>query len=117
MLVAEQSSGCSGMSIQQNIEHKLQALHPEHLEVLNESHMHNVPEGSESHFKVTLVSPDFEGKALVARHRMINQALADELSGPVHALSLHTMTPEEWFNKAGKTPQSPPCMGGSSKNG
>lgn len=105
------------MSVQQTIEQKLQVLHPEYLEVLNESHMHNVPEGSESHFKVTLVSPDFEGKTLVTRHRMINQALADELAGPVHALSLHTMTPEEWFIKAGKTPQSPPCMGGSGKNG
>jgi BolA protein len=105
------------MSIQNDIEQKLQVLHPEYLEVLNESHMHNVPKGSESHFKVTLVSPDFVGKKLVARHRMINQALAEELGGAVHALSLHTLTPEEWAQKAGQIPQSPPCMGGSGKNG
>lgn len=105
------------MLIQSTIEEKLQALHPRHMEVMNESHMHNVPPGSESHFKITLVSPDFTEKTLVARHRMINQLLADELAGPVHALSLHTMTPEEWAKKAGSVPESPPCMGGSAKHG
>jgi BolA protein len=105
------------MSVQTTIEQKLQALHPEHLEVLNESHMHNVPAGSESHFKVTLVSPEFLGKTLVARHRMINQLLTEELTGPVHALSLNTLTPEEWVQKGGEVRHSPPCMGGSSKSG
>ncbi len=105
------------MSVQTTIEQKLQALRVEHLEVLNESHMHNVPTGSESHFKVTLVSPDFLGKTLVARHRMINQLLTDELAGPVHALSLNTLTPEEWGQKGGEVRNSPPCMGGSSKSG
>ena len=105
------------MSVQGIIEEKLQVLHPEHLEVLNESHMHNVPEGSESHFKVTLVSPEFSGKNLVARHRMINQLLTEELAGSVHALSLNTLTPEEWIKKGGETRQSTPCLGGSKKSG
>lgn len=105
------------MSVQGTIEEKLQVLHPEHLEVLNESHMHNVPEGSESHFKVTLVSPEFDGKNLVARHRMINQLLTEELAGSVHALSLNTLTPEEWAKKGGQVRQSPPCLGGSNKSG
>jgi BolA protein len=35
----------------------------------------------------------------------------------VHALALHTLTPDEWFEKAGETPESPPCHGGSAKNG
>jgi BolA protein len=105
------------MSVQGTIEEKLRALHPEHLEVLNESHMHNVPEGSESHFKVTLVSSDFLGKTLVARHRMINQLLNEELAGSVHALSLNTLTPEEWIQKGGEIRQSPPCLGGSKKSG
>lgn len=101
------------MSVESDITDKLtNTLHPQHLEVINESHMHNVPPGSESHFKVVLVSDEFEGKMLVARHRMINQALADELAGPVHALALHTMTPAEWTKKGGEAPQSPPCMGG-----
>jgi len=100
------------MSIEDDIIEKLQqALQPSHLEVINESHMHNVPPGSESHFKVVVVSDAFAGKMLLARHRLINQALAEELEGPIHALALHTMTPEEWAEK-GATPASPPCMGG-----
>jgi len=101
------------MSMQQTIVGKLeQALSPEHLEVINESYMHNVPEGSESHFKVIIVSDAFKDKMLVARHRMVNKALEDELQGGIHALALHTMTMEEWFEK-GKAAESPPCEGGS----
>jgi len=101
------------MSVEIDITEKLtETLHPSHLEVINESHMHNVPPGSESHFKVIVVADEFEGKMLVARHRIINQALADELAGPIHALALHTMTPSEWMEKGSEAPQSPPCMGG-----
>lgn len=102
------------MSIQQAIERKLSnALSPEHLEVLNESHLHNVPPGSESHFKVTIVAGHFEGQRLVARHRAVNELLAEELAGPVHALALHTLTPDEYFERAGRVPDSPQCHGGS----
>jgi len=100
------------MSVEDDIIEKLQkALSPSHLEVINESHMHNVPPGSESHFKVVAVSDEFNDKMLVARHRIINKALAEELEGPVHALALHTMTPAEWAEK-GAAPESPPCLGG-----
>lgn len=100
------------MNMQQTIIQKLEnALSPEHLEVINESHMHNVPEGSESHFKVVIVSNDFRDKMLVARHRLVNKALEDEMKGGIHALALHTLTMEEWFDK-GKAPESPPCEGG-----
>lgn len=102
------------MSIQNDIERKLnEAFAPLHLEVVNESHMHNVPEGSESHFKVTLVTERFEGQRLIQRHQAVNRALKEELAGRIHALALHTMTPGEWFEKGGVAPQSPPCMGGS----
>ena len=102
------------MNTQSAIEQKLtDGLSPLHLDVLNESHMHNVPEGSESHFKIIAVSSAFEGKALLARHRMINQLLAHELANGIHALTMHTMTPEEWFQKGGAVPDSPLCMGGS----
>ncbi|MEJ2059699.1 MAG: BolA/IbaG family iron-sulfur metabolism protein [Gammaproteobacteria bacterium] len=101
------------MNTQQQIEQKLSSgLAPEVLEVTNESHMHNVPPGSESHFKVVVVSGEFEGKRLVQRHRMVNALLAEELAGGVHALALHTMTPDEYFDKAGRAPDSPPCLGG-----
>ena len=100
------------MSIENDIIAKLQkALNPSYLEVTNESHMHNVPPGSESHFKVVAVTREFENKMPVARHRLINKALAEELEGPVHALALHTLTPDEW-SKKGVSPQSPPCLGG-----
>lgn len=101
------------MSVQQQIQDKLQAAFtPFHLEVINESHMHNVAPGSESHFKVTLVSESFAGKLPVARHRLVNKVLAEELSGVIHALALHTLTPEEWYARGGSVPQSPPCAGG-----
>lgn len=100
------------MTIHSIIEQKLeQTFTPEFLEVINESYMHNVPEGSESHFKVTIVSPEFEGQRLIGRHRMVNKALADELQS-IHALAIHTLTPNEYFEKAGKVADSPECLGG-----
>ena len=52
-----------------------------HLQVLNESSLHNVPRGSETHFKVIVVSARFSGMAVLERHRLVNEALADELAG------------------------------------
>ena len=101
------------MTIKSIIEQKLeQTFDPEFLEVVNESFMHNVPEGSESHFKVTVVSTAFLDKRLIARHRLINQTLADELKS-IHALAIHALTPDEYFAKAGKVADSPECLGGS----
>ncbi len=102
------------MSVQQSIEAKLaDRFHPLHCEVVNESHMHSVPPGSESHFKITLVSEAFAGRRLLERHRAVNETLATELAGAVHAIALHTLTPEEWFERGGAVPDSPPCLGGS----
>lgn len=102
------------MTRQERITEKLERhFEPVHLEVLNESHMHNVPAGSESHFKVTVVSEAFVGEKLVSRHRMVNRVLADELTGGMHALALHTLDPEQWFERAGHIRESPPCMGGA----
>ncbi len=84
------------MSIQTTIEHKLETeFDTAFLSVENESHMHNVAPGSESHFKVTIVSDRFRDEMLIKRHRMVNKALEQELQ-QIHALALHTMTPEEW---------------------
>ena len=99
------------------IEEKLAAaFSPLHLEVVDESYMHSVPEGAQSHFKVTLVAEAFAGEPPVARHRRVNQVLAQELAGGIHALALHTLTPEEWFAKGGKAPDSPPCLGGGKQD-
>ncbi len=102
------------MSVQQTIETKInEALSPSHLQVINESHMHSVPPGSESHFKVVVVSESFEGVPRVRRHQTINGILKDEIAGPVHALSMETLTQEEWDRKGRTIMQSPDCLGGS----
>ena len=85
------------MKIQQSIETKLaEAFAPYHYSVENESSNHNVPPGSESHFKVTIVSDEFMGKRLLQRHRAVNNCLAEELQNHIHALAIHTYTVEEW---------------------
>ena len=101
------------MSDQQIIEKKLiEAFKPGHLQVLNESHRHSVPANSETHFKVTLASNDFEGQRLVARHQSVYRVLSEELQSGVHALALHLYTPGEWVDQ-GAAPDSPQCLGGS----
>lgn len=103
------------MSRKTRIEESLtKALHPMHLEVQDESYMHNVPEGAESHFKVLAVSEAFDGETLIKRHRHVNALMRDELAGGLHALAIHAWTPQEWFDKGGgAAPASPECLGGS----
>lgn len=94
------------------------ALSPMHLEVTDESHMHNVPKGAESHFKVLAVSEVFDGEKLIDRHRRVNALVRDELAGGLHALAIHAWTPQEWFDKGGgAAPTSPECLGGSKQTG
>ncbi len=101
------------MSVANRIERKLsEALNPDHLEVVNESGNHNVPPGSESHFKVVLVADAFAGQRLLGRHRQVNRILAEELVRDIHALAIHTYTREEWKRRFGNAPMSPPCLGG-----
>ena len=91
-----------------------EAFNPEYYELVNESHMHSVPKGSESHFKVVVVSEIFEGKPRLERSRMINDLFKNELNTGLHALSQRTMTPTEW-EKVRDTFEmvSPECRGGS----
>lgn len=88
-------------------------LQPVYLEILDESHQHNVAPGAQSHFKVTIVTEAFTGQRLIGRHRQVNALLADALAGPVHALALHTYTPEEWTARGEQSFASPACRGGS----
>lgn len=103
----------SSRPVERTIRTKLSdTLKPDHLEVHNESHMHAVPPGSESHFRVLVVSSRFEGLPLIQRHRLVNEALKEELSSCVHALAIQAKTPEQW--KSNPTlAQSPQCLGGS----
>ena len=94
--------------IREQIEAKLRAaFDPMYLEVVDESYRHNVPAGSESHFKVVLVSDRFTGE------RFLNR-LTEELSNTVHALALHTYTIKEWEALQDTVFASPPCRGAGS---
>jgi len=102
------------MNMSIRIEELLQSgLAPAYLEVVNESHQHNVPPGAQSHFKVTVVSNQFGQKNLVARHRQIYELLREPLAGGVHALALHTYSLAEWQARGGGSLDSPRCLGGS----
>jgi BolA protein len=101
------------MTMLDRITERLQnTFSPIHLEVLDESHQHNVPAGAESHFKVTLVCEQFTGQALLKRHRAVNQAIDGDIRTAIHALALHTYTPTEWQAKGELAPASPQCRGG-----
>jgi BolA protein len=75
------------------------AFAPEHLVVVDESRLHaghaGAREGGESHFRVEIVSSAFAGLTRLDRQRRINGVLAEELAGPVHALSLSARAPGE----------------------
>ena len=99
------------MIIQRSIEKKLKEnLKSSYLEVLNESNMHSVPPNSETHFKVIVVSEFFNEKSRINRHQLINSILAEEIAGPVHALSIQAHTEEEWQRRAGIVLASPDCV-------
>ena len=88
------------LSMEARIVKKLQqAFAPEALDVENESHHHaghaSSPGTGESHFRVKMVSQAFAGKSRVERHRMVNEALAEELAGGIHALALELRAPGE----------------------
>jgi BolA-like protein 1 len=101
------------MVVQTRIQDKLTAkLLPAALVVENESKNHSVPKGSETHFKVTIVSAAFEGLGRIERHRLVHEILKDELAGGVHALTITSRTPGEWAEDS-SVGVSPPCLGGS----
>jgi BolA family transcriptional regulator, general stress-responsive regulator len=88
------------MSTRDAIINKLrEAFLPESLDVTDESHLHEGHAGhrpgGETHFRVNIVSPAFEGKSRIERHRMVNATLAAELKGSVHALAIKAQAPGE----------------------
>jgi BolA protein len=76
-----------------------EALRPTRLHIEDEGHLHAGHAGSREHggghFRVTVVSADFEGVGPVARHRRVYAVLADEMKARIHALALTTLTPAE----------------------
>ena len=84
-----------------------QSLSPTRLEIEDDSWRHaghhheggmDAQPGGESHFNLVVVSEAFESMSRVARQRAVNTALAEELAGPIHALSIKAMTPAEAVN-------------------
>ncbi len=97
---APAKEGCLIVSVKSRIEEKLRrAFAPESIEVVDESHLHaghaGARPGGESHFRVRIAAAAFAGKSRVERHRLVNQALAEELAGPIHALVIEAAVPGE----------------------
>jgi BolA family transcriptional regulator, general stress-responsive regulator len=91
------------------------AFAPSHLEVRNESDQHKGPPGRESHFRVVIVSAAFEGRQLIARHKLVYAALGDELREGLHALAMVTKTLPEWA-LAPDAGGSPECVTAPKRN-
>ncbi len=69
----------------------LDGLKCEHVEVV----------GDGQHFEAVIVSGEFAGKRAIARHQLVYRALGDRMHSEIHALSMRTLTPEEWSAESG----------------
>ncbi|KAI8992414.1 bola protein [Pilobolus umbonatus] len=83
------NSGITTESLQSIIVERLQATHAD---------VTDLSAGCGQMFEVTIVSPLFEGKRLLARHKLVNEALKEEIS-KIHAFTQKSFTPEEWEKK------------------
>lgn len=109
----------SGGSREQKIKQTLiGAFKPLHLGLENESSQHAVPPGSETHFKLLMVTSDLEGLSRVQRQQKVMALLQGEFKSGLHALTMRLYTPDEWdkLKLEERVFVSPPCMGGGSKD-
>jgi BolA protein len=86
------------MNTGEQILDRLQVLAPESLNLEDESSLHAGHAGAASgggHYRLTIVSPRFAGMNSVARHRLVYESLGELMKGPVHALAITALTPEE----------------------
>ncbi len=90
------------------IRQRLNDLHPQALEIFDDSHEHaghaGAMESGGGHFQLVIVSDQFEGKNMLARHRMIYQAVADLMPDRIHALAIRAFTPGELDATSGHAP-------------
>jgi stress-induced morphogen len=77
------------------------------LKIINESHMHNVPKESETHFKAVIVSNDFNDLSILKRHKLVYKTL-DSIMSKIHALSIHAFNEDE-FKQNPLILDSPEC--------
>ena len=87
------------MSVAARIRERLAALEPLDIELIDESSKHaghaGWRPGGGTHWRLSIVSPRFAGKATLARHRMVYEALGELMQHPIHALAITARTPEE----------------------
>lgn len=76
---------------------RLAVLQPESLDIVDESHRHagHAGAGGGGHYRITIVSAAFAGQGTMARHRLVYQAVGDLMQGPVHALAIRALAPDE----------------------
>ena len=91
------------MSIAGEIRTRLAALEPTELDLVDESEQHRghagYQAGGNTHWRLAIVSPRFAGKTVVARHRMVYEALGPLMQNPIHALAITARAPEETKGK------------------
>lgn len=97
------------MSRENKLFHALQVFHPDELYIENESHLHGFSRGEDSHFKVLIVSYQFEGLGRVERHQKINEVFKEEFEKGLHALTLRALTPDEFKKIKPEDFKSPQC--------
>ena len=87
------------MNLAAEIKQRLAALEPMSIDLIDESEGHRghagYREGGGTHWRLAIVSPRFAGQPVVARHRMVYQALGNLMQNPIHALAITARTPEE----------------------
>lgn len=81
------------------------------IQVINDSHMHS--RGTETHYRVVVVSDEFEGKSTLQRQRVVNEALEKFYKDGLHSVAVHAFTNSEY---GGDVPKSPPCAGSKKSN-
>jgi BolA family transcriptional regulator, general stress-responsive regulator len=87
------------VNVGEEMKTRLAALEPVELELVDESEQHRghagYAPGGNTHWRLSIVSPRFSGQSVVARHRMVYQALGSLMQNPIHALAITARTPEE----------------------
>jgi BolA protein len=91
------------VSVDQEIRRRLAALEPLQVDLVDESEQHRghagYREGGNTHWRLSIVSPRFAGCTVVARHRMVYEALGPLMQNPIHALAITARAPEETKGK------------------
>ena len=87
------------MNVAAEMTSRLSSLEPVELELVDESEQHRghagYAPGGNTHWRLSIVSPRFSGQTVVARHRMVYQALGNLMQNPIHALAITARSPEE----------------------